>query len=515
MFVWCVHGFRVAALALAIFFLQIFVVQPHNNNIGNKVSHKHPSTHPHHDGIQKFAHDPDYVNHLRQKYESKFESICPKFPFVKDYQDLLRNPSNKYMIFMYHEDDAPTEQKGGLGDRLAGLVTAIAWAMRTRRNFLLQGDMGLQTYFKPRVTHPELKPEDFSWSNWSWSGWKDEHRSAPAVDMHCVNPHQRNTPVCALDWQFYEKDKIIKYRSNRTYLCRWMANLPDLDRIQAELLATLGINRETNLYEVAGCLLRLVLHPTNELWLAFEHLSATARLHEVVSGTANHVNDSGQKLTNIEISNKPNKTFHSLQVGVHFRCGDLTGFDHIEESKKKCIASPNGTYNHLAFMDDFSPDSPLDIAKCASRIMGNREATLYVASDNIISSKQITTFQSWPHVVQPTSACHIDFHGVNNPSCGLHTLVQWFFLSQSDAIVTQSLQRKSYSTTYDRPHVKARLQAGYPESHAPVSAFSRFAIIYGLAFANMSYGIDCNPVNTTTLGHYTHGNWVCYPLNFY
>ncbi len=45
----------------------------------------------------------------------------------------------------------------------------------------------------------------------------------------------------------------------------------------------------------------------------------------------------------------------------------LTGFDHIEESKKKCIASPN-----------YSPDSPLDIAKCASKIMGNKEATDHV-----------------------------------------------------------------------------------------------------------------------------------------
>lgn len=463
----------------------------------------------HHEGVQKVKHDPDFIKYLESKYEEKFQSICPKFPFVRDYQELLKNPSNQYMIFMYHEDDAPTEQKGGLGDRLAGLVTAIAWAMRTRRNFLIQGDVGLKTYFKPRVTHPDLSPDEYSWSNWTWSGWKDQYRSAPAIDMHCVNPHQRNTPVCALDWQFYEKDKIIKYRSNRTYLCRWMANLPDLARIQGELFKSLGITRETNLYEVAGCLLRLVLHPTKELWLAFEHLSASARLRE--TGSPKNIHSNLTAIASVHF----NKTFHSLQIGVHFRCGDLTGFDHIEESKKKCIARPNGTYSRLQFMDDFSPDSPLDIAKCASRIMGNREATLYVASDNIISSKQITTYQSWPHVVQPTSACHIDFHGVNNPSCGLHTLVQWFFLSQSDAIITQSLHRPSYSTTYDRAFVKARLQDGYPESHAPVSAFSRFAIIYGLAFANMSYGIDCNPVNTTTLGHYTHGNWVCYPLNFY
>ena len=479
--------------------------------ITNSHSHQQYSDHPNVSNNKKhnrehgakYSHDPGFIKYMEDKYESKFQSICPKFPFVQKYQELLKTPSDQYMIFMYHEDSAPTEQKGGLGDRLAGLVTAIAWAMRTKRNFILQGDIGLKTFFKPRVSHPALKPHDFSWANWTWSGWKDQYDTAPAVDMHCVNPHQRNTPVCSLDWQFYEKDKIIKYRSNRTYLCRWMANLPDLARIQEELFVSLGITKETNLYEVAGCLLRLVLHPTKELWLAYEQLSHSARLLE-----------SGAKSTT-ETSSFDHKTHYALQVGVHFRCGDLTGFDHIEESKKKCIASPNGTYARLQFMDDYSPDSPLDIAKCASKIMGNKEATLYIASDNIISAKQITTFQSWSHVVQPTSACHIDFHGVNNPSCGQNTLVHWFFLSQSDAIVTQSLRRPWYSTSYDRPFVKERLQSGYPESHAPVSAFSRFAIIYGLAFANMSYGIDCNPVNTTTLGHYTHGNWMCYPLNFY
>jgi hypothetical protein len=50
---------------------------------------------------------------------------------------------------------------------------------------------------------------------------------------------------------------------------------------------------------------------------------------------------------------------------------------------------------------------------------------------------------------------------------------------------------------------------------APISAFSRYAMIYGLGQDMIRYGIGCTSVNKTILSRQTQGNWICDPRTLY
>ena len=51
---------------------------------------------------------------------------------------------------------------------------------------------------------------------------------------------------------------------------------------------------------------------------------------------------------------------------------------------------------------------------------------------------------------------------------------------------------------------------------APISAFSRYTAVYGLALGDgIRYDRGCIDVNATALRLRSHGNWVCDPRGFY
>jgi hypothetical protein len=421
----------------------------------------------------------------RSRFEKKFEQTCNKYPFVQQYYESLKNPYDEYTIFVFHEDK---QYLGGLGDRFGGLINAMAFSLRTKRRLLISGDKSFEESFQPYHPDPS-KINDLSWKDWDWSGWKRDYSNNMTFMRHCINPKPSAT-ICSLEHNF--PTKVVKLRQNRAYLCRWAVK-PSVKKLN--LLGELGVNGETaDLFEVAGCMLRLALWPTETLWRVLDDL----------------MQPQFDQMTTSQLS---------YQVGIHYRCGDSSFEKNNDVNRKpnpQCYYDSKIPWKGTTFMDDVSMDSPMDAAICGKKMLNsitsNDQSSIltYIASDNIDSSKQIGDTLKWPLTMRPGGACHVDG---GSTQCLLSTAAQWLMLSLSDRIIMQALIKTDIATVWGFEDVTS------PPRHliqqAPISAFSRFAAIYALDPDVISYGISCNKVNKTILSRQTQGNWICDPKRFY
>lgn len=421
----------------------------------------------------------------KRRFENGFNSKCSKYPFVAQYLANLQAPSQRFIIFVYHEAGV---NNGGLGDRLGGMISAIAYALRTGRTLLISGDKAFEESFQPY--HPQNNGS-YSWGNWSWSGWNDDYgRGSNFTHLrYCVNP-KRSAKICQLDADLPET--VVKYRSNRSFLCRWVMRK---EVYGGSSLSKLGITSETDLFEAAGCMLRLAMWPTEKLW---ETLDKSVRSQLIAK----------------------NSTKTSFQIGIHFRCGDKSFSKEAKTNKSyspHCVFETPSKWKGTNFMDDKSLDSPIDHGKCAIKItdtipINERENTVvFVASDNPESALQIKDTIKWPFVILPPTVCHIDLQ--KGFGCSIQTTLHWFLLSLSSKIVMQGLVKPpegSGSMFEDIPD-------GVNRSHVQgsVSAFSRFAAIYGLYQDSSRYGLGCHPINSSILSRTTQGNWICNSKHLY
>ena len=441
----------------------------------------------------------------RLRFERRFNETCSKYPFVQQYVENLAAPARRYVIFVFHENGG---LNGGLGDRLGGMVSAVAFALRTGRTLLISGDKAFDEAFQPY--HPDLllsggraqKHKQRRWSSWDWAGWRREYAGNLTYLRQCVNPRP-TASICHLDRDFPQR--VVKYRSNRAFLCRWVIK-PAVYRTSG--LARLGITAATDLFEAAGCMLRLAMWPTERLWRALDKsLEPQLRQQQARQGLP-----AAAAVTT------------TYQVGFHFRCGDTSFAGGAGKGKKKnpeCFFDPSVPWKGTNFMDDKSLDSPVDAAACGRKILHGlpaavqRHAMTYIASDNPDSSQQINGTMQWPFVVLPPKGCHVDLHA--SFECTLTTSLHWFMLSLSDQIVMQGL-------------IKPEVGAGSlfedlpPEDGSPrptklltgaISGFSRFASIYSLAADVTRYGLSCEPIDKGALAKQTQGNWLCNPKQLY
>ena len=173
----------------------------------------------------------------KERFENVFFKKCPKYEFYNRYISQFKDRGERdreqdYIIFVFHD---PSSSTGGLGDRLAGLLTSFAFSVRTGRRLLVQGDEAMETLFRPfhpsDATSPPTTTSSSSssstttaaaaltsWKEWGWSGWQREFVANMTYHSKCVNPKSHNT-FCALDNNINRK--VLKIRSNRCYLCRW------------------------------------------------------------------------------------------------------------------------------------------------------------------------------------------------------------------------------------------------------------------------------------------------------
>jgi hypothetical protein len=93
---------------------------------------------------------------LKPAFEKSFHDRCTteKYPFVQKFVDKLENPGDRFVHFVLHEHGF---HNGGFGDRLAGLLTATAMALRFDRQLLIQSNNGFDELFEP-YRPPGMRP---------------------------------------------------------------------------------------------------------------------------------------------------------------------------------------------------------------------------------------------------------------------------------------------------------------------------------------------------------------------
>lgn len=212
---------------------------------------------------------------MREMFHQSFEDRCRKYSFVDEYLANLKKPSDRFLIFVYHEKGL---RNGGFGDRLGGLLTAFAHAIRFKRTLLMKASNGFYDYFQ---NYYPRNSSLYSWRNSrEWSGyqvWKEKHpeftlenREKWEYDLqsYCVRNWEEKSPEdisrrCAMD-DGDVMQPVIRMASNRAYFCRWQ-NRTDLPSYKRALSA-LSLQHADDLWEASGCILRLLLWPTEKLW---------------------------------------------------------------------------------------------------------------------------------------------------------------------------------------------------------------------------------------------------------
>ena len=68
-------------------------------------------------------------NERKKKFKLSFDNHCKKYSFVNRWTELLESKISpeKFFIFIYQEEGVKT---GGMGDRFAGIVSAVALSIR-------------------------------------------------------------------------------------------------------------------------------------------------------------------------------------------------------------------------------------------------------------------------------------------------------------------------------------------------------------------------------------------------
>jgi hypothetical protein len=464
------------------------------------------------------------ANHeYEMKFEQKFQDTCQKYDFVRTYSNIMKELPERYLIFVFHEENHST---GGLGDRFAGLITAMAYSIRFNRILLIKGDSAFEKAFKPYHFANETD-ERFSWGSWSWSNWKDDYLKE-MEEFPCVNPNRFSQGKCAFDSD--HPVKVMKMYSNRVYLCRWVA-VESLN-LRAELEKTLQNNIKTQLYETAGGVLRLSLSTTKVLWKSFISSRENSFLHK------DQLHHHNSQHSSVALPQHHSSRPESLQIGIHFRCGDSTMEGKEDQPPNpQCLEISGVEWKGTSFYDDYSLDSPVHLGKCAQQKIDEKRnksvqsiesnnnnnhssnnsltnAIVFITSDHRRSSKQILEYLSpeVPVYMPTNTACNVDHKKTSD--CTLSTLEEWFLLSFSDLIITQELKRVDPKSAYCDTNVMDYLQAPYPPEYGAISAFSKYALVYGLNFDQLYHG-KCVAANTTTIGHYSHGNWMCFTKVFY
>lgn len=469
-------------------------------------------------GILCCSYALDLLKYHKEHFERTFHDRCDKYPFVSNYVRKIESSDERYLTFVYQENGL---KNGGLGDKIGGLVSAVAMAIRFNRTLIIRSQNDMHEVFRPyHPTDIHSETPKYSWTNitqWSHYDWKYANRDETEYDLYdCINNTGQKNGHCSMKDGDAHTPHIL-YRSNRAYLCYYDNQKGSV--ANREMAAILGVNSSSNLYEVAGCMLRLALWPTESLWAEvgkqlkeFElTLPTSARRARRKLLRTNHAHP----VRKLEPSPEPSNV---LQVGMHFRCGDKSyikkgGYDHM------CVYSEDETAEAKASM--FPLGNPYEMGVCARRSIhslvtasllaapsagaastdattavqsvqtvqpaslssgsGDAFAMGFIASDNLMSSLQMNVSLGLPHSIISPQGCHVEM----DPSkqCHMFTVSQWFMLSLSDILVTQE---------------------GMP------SSFSRYAGIYGLKTDPFRNGKNCDSVETTMeASRKPMSNWFC------
>jgi hypothetical protein len=458
-----------------------------------------------------YVNSTSYVHDiLKPQFYREFTQMCSKYPFYHNYLNNLKYPPGRFVVFVFQEANLKT---GGMGDRMAGLLTAAGMAIRYNRTLIIRSQNGLEKLFRPYIP-PEDEDSlvglvkygngshDLDWARYNLSY---ENREETELNIsYCINHSAYLNPMenkCA-HLGINPEQQIIVFRGNRCYLCYWYMNKQAKARHQL-IRAIGGKGRYDDLYRVAGCLLRLTLWPTDYFW---SKVDEAYQKHYQFLLQMNLLPTSIDKSRPLEFSRSilPKYVFT-----LHFRCGDAAWkakpIEYCQHSFRYNHNISNSPIQKLRFNippHEESPNmvygTPDTIARCArERLLGllgdeaSQKQPVYtkvavnLLSDNIGSYNQMNNILQWKNLVQAPHTCHIDLD--HSFECLADTTVYWFIMAMSDYFVVPS-----------------------NDENVPVSGFSRYAAVYGLKEGSLINGRTCQLIVRGPLSRKHHENWFCH-----
>eukprot|EP01031_Cornospumella_fuschlensis_P023524 gene23524-28530_t len=489
---------------------------------------------------------------IYETFIENFDQKCAPQNYVQQFhRNQYDNPFDQYVVFTFH---AAGLRNGGIGDRLGGLISATALAIALNRTLILRAENGFFDLFQPLHPNKDIQ-KDISWSNaYSWSNFdeidyiENRHDPTQSLDMDdCVSNSEEGFNLaqrkkCAFlhddfvpvvydpasaensDVDSDSDDESVKYihfTSNRCYLCMWRnattmttssmsksksnkgkVSKHPLYSLIRRVFPTTGKSKLTDMYEVAGCLLRLTMHPTEALWNEAENVYSTMKLFHPNSYLEQRQRNKKNKLVIDDVTLRGISPYQSSalpiihnpvgmqQLGVHFRCGDIHSYAGLvygggKVSKHKCVFDEEEDadirdFESIGKSRNLNAGNPMGMGVCAQSLLRGLlqgvdiashsvdvtpqgqtlpSATspkpptiLFVTSDNIYASQQIAFYAQHNVTIVSTQGCHIEL----DPSalCLKFTTAHWFVLSLSHKLITQT----------------------YGDYNFPTSAFSRYAV---------------------------------------
>jgi hypothetical protein len=360
-----------------------------------------------------------YTSMIQQQFVKQFQDTCSKYPFVNRFISKLEDPGDRYLMFVFDEQGL---NNGGLGDRFAGLLSAVAMALRFNRTLLIRDSRGFSKYFRPY--HPEdihnntpkyLWDDYLQWTNYDVSL---ANHDATEYDLYfCINNNYMRSSACSME-NGDVPQPIILLRSNRVYLCRYDRN-PETAAFQ-EMKALLGENATTtNLYEASGCMLRLALWPTQQLWkdtdksyfediyskiLTGDHVfNYNSRRRTLLRSSGDEIVHSPRPRKSKRLKGRRSLKFDLVdsvtpfednvfyppspfvpvfhQIGIHFRCGDRSYSG--AHSEWDCIYDPAHPSNN----DMLTLGNPFLLGSCGKEIVHNYTLKLMKSHSPIATGK--------------------------------------------------------------------------------------------------------------------------------
>eukprot|EP01033_Poteriospumella_lacustris_P011941 gene11941-8524_t len=415
---------------------------------------------------------------LRRRFEQRFADRCAQLPLVHDH--FARRPAAnasaaRCASFVLFDDASRGRPRrlGGLGDRLAGLVSVFFWSLRQRRALLIEDPQRVAAeLFAPlpptgRRCRRGARPASF---------FERRRRRRPADgpvaaavprdarDVFCVNPRPRDAG-CALETDADAAVAWLRVRLNRAYLCRWLATP---SAAQRQLLALRRGADRVDLALWSGCALRLLLRPRAALW---RRLATLLRRHTSALWAAETA--AGAATATAQLLRRHGDAVEA--VALHFRCGDHR-FDEL-----RAAAAPDAQFRRCASLGANGSGGAAAAAAAAAAV-ATRDAPLrvyVVASDAEDAALEMARELRRQHaatrprqdallVALPRGA-HLD--GAASRAAAQETLVAWTLLALCDALAVQAVDRG------DEAAPAASAAAAVPQM---VSAFSRSALWFGL-----------------------------------
>ena len=389
---------------------------------------------------------------------------CLSQPWVHEYFKRQQDPNiDKYVIFVFTDTillDKDQGYRGGIGDRLAGLISAFVYSQKVNRKFIIEASSDMMSIFQPYQYSNStnmLQYHSFSSSLSAAAATSASSYSSGSVrDIRCMFHERLKNSECSLNRDYDQK--VIRLHSNMATLCA--ASVPSkCDTMPVPPSTLFDRNKlDTN----AGCILRLALWPKPDLWTAlFDRFDV--------------------------------KSPFDMMFGAHFRCGD-----HSFNSSKAggpCVKVLWKRWSGNAPKGLRSKESPIDIGRCLRSSLDSSEALqplVYVASDNVQSAAQIKSrIRPTVSVLTSPDTCHIDHQLPGGPSCEVNNLVDWFFLTLSTKLVTQVIRSK-----------------GEVGSAKPLSGFPLSAALYSLNKGALVDGYKCKPLAYDIFLE-SFGTWEC------